>query len=251
MRAVGRRIKNALVQANDRGWVGMRPLRTHVVVCGFERSGSTLLQLQIETCVSDARTFGTEMSAAWVRHVITNRAFLITKAPWDIFNIDRIRELYALRRPDVRFIVTVRDPRTVLTSVHEKIRGGPDGYFLDPPRWIHYYDHLRYAQQFDDVLTVEYEDLVCRPAEVQHRLTDFIGWHVHLPFDQFHTNVPREFVQVHLNGLRPLDRSRVDAWRQDRHRERLRRVLCEVPALPEYLIEMGYERDTDWTADYL
>jgi Sulfotransferase family len=249
--AMRRGVRKSLYKAFENGWLGLRPLRTHVVICGFERSGSTLLQLMVQSCVSDIKSFGSEMSVAWVQYLLTNHSFLVTKAPWDILHADKIRDLYATRRAEARFVVTVRDPRAILTSVHAKIRGGPDGYFLDPPRWVHYYNHVRYAQQFDDALLVEYEDVVCRPAEIQRRLTDFIGWDVHLPFDQFHTAVPPDFVQVHLNGLRPLDRSRLDAWRQDQHRARIQRVLKEIPELPDCLIELGYERDSDWVRDYI
>jgi len=249
--AVWSGLRRLVLTAGDNGWFGLRPLRAHVVICGFERSGSTLLQLMVQTCVSDARTYGSEMSAAWVQYLLTNHSFLITKAPWDVFYLDEIRARYATRRADVRFILTVRDPRAVLTSVHAKITGGPDGYFLDPARWVPYYEHVCHAQQFDDVLTVQYQDLVCRPAEVQRRLTEFIGWDVHLPFDQYLTAVPPDFEQIHLNGLRPLDPSRLDAWRQEKHRARICRVLREIPELPRYLIEMGYEHDSSWVGDYL
>jgi hypothetical protein len=251
IKSVRRALRKSFYTVVVNGGFGLRPLRTHVVICGFARSGSTLLQMQIETCVSDARTFGTEMSAAWVQYRLTNHSFLITKAPWDVFYLDEIRALYAKRRADVRFILTVRDPRAVLTSVHATITGGPDGYFFNPAHWITYYEHVLYAQQFDDVLTVEYEDVVRHPEKIERRLTEFIGWHVHLPFNQFHTAVSPDFEQINLNGLRPLDPTRLDAWRQEKHRDRICRVLREIPELPEYLIEMGYEPDTSWVRDYL
>jgi hypothetical protein len=240
-----------LLRCNDSGWFGRRPLQTHVVICGFERSGSTLLQLMVQSCVADIRTFSAEMSVAWVRDLLTNHPFLITKAPWDVFYLDEIRAQYSTRPAGVRVVLTVRDPRAILTSVHAKITGGSDGYFLNLTRWASYYEHVRYAQQFEDVLTVEYEDVVCRPLEVERRLTEFIGWRVHLPFDKFLTAVPPDFVQIHLNGLRPLDPSRLNAWRAEKHRERIRRALREIPKLPEYLIELGYEPDINWVGDYL
>ena len=249
--SVSRRVRKSLYAAFENGWLGLRPLRAHFVICGFERSGSTLLQLQLEACVSDVRAYGTEMSVAWLQYLLTNRSYLVTKAPWDVFHIDEIRALYVKRRADVRFILTVRDPRAVLTSTHASIAGGPDGYFLDPARWAPYYEHVRYAQQFDDVLTVEYQDVVCHPCEVQDRLTRFTGCDVHLPFDQYLTAVPPNFVQTHLNGLRPLDPSRLHAWKHEKHRERMRRILREIPELPDHLVEMGYECDTSWVRDYL
>jgi hypothetical protein len=251
IKIAGRGIRKFAHRAIDHGWLGVPRLRTHVVIAGFPRSGSTLLQLMIEACVSDARTFGTEMSAAWVQHHFTSRPLLITKAPWDVFHLDEIRALYATRRAKARFILTTRDPRAVLTSVHATIVGGPDGYFLKPAHWLTYYEHLHYAQQYDDVVTIEYEDIVCQPSKVQRRLTEFTGWHVHLPFEQYITAVPPDFATVNLNGLRPLDLTRLEAWRREEHRDRIRQILREIPELPEYLIEMGYESDTNWAKDYL
>jgi hypothetical protein len=245
-----KRLINAVV---DSGWFGLSPLQTHIVICGFGRAGSTLLQLMVETCVSNVRSFGAErLAASAAQYAFRNHTYMVSKAPFDVFWVDEIRAFYASRRADARFVLTVRDPRAALTSVHPVFpTDQPDGYFANPTEWVAYYEHVRYAQQFDDAMTVKYEDLICRPAEVQRRMTEFIGWHVHLSFDQFHTAAPPNFDRNSLNGLRPLDPSRVDAWRQEKHRARIRRVLCEIPKLPEYLIELGYEHDTKWVRDYL
>jgi hypothetical protein len=245
-----RRLANATV---DRGWFGLRPLRTHVVACGFPRSGSTLLQLMIEACVSDVRTFGHEYGALLAApYALRNHPYMFTKDPDDIFYLDEIREFYATRRAGVRFILTVRDHRAVLTSIQDVNKTKqPGGYFVEPARWVSYYESVRYAQQFDDVLTVEYEDVVRDPAEVQRTLTEFTGWHFHLPFDQFHTAVPAGFFQPALNGVRPLDPSRLDAWKDEKHKDRIRRLLREIPQLPEQLIDMDYEPDTSWVRDYV
>lgn len=250
--AVRHGIKRLALEAVDQGWFGLHPLRTHVSMCGFQRSGSTLLQLMVETCVSDIRTFGKEYWApAAALYALRNHSYMLTKTPWDIFFVEDVRKFYATRRANVRFIVTVRDPRAVLAS---SIRDAPvnhsDGYFVMPERWVAYYEHVRYAQQFADVITVEYEDIVRHPAEVQRRLEEFIGWHVHLPFERFHDAASPGFERTNLNGLRPLDPTRVEGWRHEKHRERIRRVLREIPELPEYLIEMGYESDRSWTRDY-
>jgi hypothetical protein len=207
------------------------------------------MQLQVETCVSDVRAFGTEVPAlAAAQSELRNHSYMVTKNPLDVFLTDEIRAFYAVRRADVRFVLTVRDPRSILTSVHGN---RPGDYYVRPCEWPAYYEHVRYAQQFDDVVTVEYEDLICHSAEVQRRLTDLIGWHVHLPFDQFHTAASPQFDSGALNGLRPLDSTRVASWSQEKHRDRICQVLRELPELPEYLIETGYESDTRWVRDYL
>jgi hypothetical protein len=232
----------------DHGWFGLRPLKIHAVVCGLPRSGSTLLQLQIEACVSDVRVFGKETSALptadWR---LRNHSYMMTKHPFDVFCVDEIRAFYATRKAKPRFILTVRDPRAVLTSFHAN---RPGGYYVRPTDVLAYCEHIRYAQKLEDVLTVEYRDLVSQPAQVERRLMEFIGWRVHLPFEQFHTKASPDFDSKALNGVRPLDPSRVDSWRRDEHRARVQQVLHEIPGLPDLLIDMGYESDSSWTREY-
>jgi hypothetical protein len=251
--SVRHRVKRLVNGVVDLGWFGFRPLETHVVVCGFPRSGSTLLQLIVESCVSDLRTFGREYEAVVAApFALRNHPFMLTKDPDDIFYIDQIRSFYAERRAEVRFVITLRDPRGVLTSVQDyNVTNQPGGYFVEPDRWSYYHDHVRNAQRSDDVVTVEYQDLVCRPDEVQKKLVDFLGWHVHTPFERFDSSAPRKFDDRALNGRRPLDKSRVDAWRAEKHRERICRLLREIPDLPQQLIELGYEFDEAWVRDYL
>jgi hypothetical protein len=243
-----------MLDAVDSGWFGLRALRTHAVICGFPRSGSTLLLLMAETCVADAKTFGTESYALDVaRRPFRNHPLMITKHPEDTFNVDEIRAFYARRRADVRFILTVRDPRAILTSRRKGYSDRhPDGYYQAPPAWKVYYEAFRYARQFDGVVVVKFEDLVRDPGDVQRRLTDFVGWTVRIPFDQFHAHASPEFrFGDALNGLRPLDSSRIDAWRKPEHREKIRSILRALPEFPEYLIDLGYEADDSWAREYL
>jgi hypothetical protein len=240
--------KIAALSAIDRGWFGLRPLQTHVVICGFPRSGSTLLLLMAEACVADARIFGKQVDAlAAAKQSLRNHPIMITKTPHDLFFADEIRNYYADRKAKARFIITVRDPRAVLTSIN---RGRDNDYGLAPERWSSYYEHVQHVTASEDAVVVKYEDLVRRPDEVQGRLTQFIGWNCTCPFDQFHTRVPANFDVRFLNGLRPLDPNTIQSWRHERNRARLQQVLRELPELPDRLIEMGYESDTSWTGDY-
>ena len=57
-----RRLAGYLFCLPDTGWLGLTPLRTHIVVCGLPRSGTTMLQLMLESALPDARRFGCEVS---------------------------------------------------------------------------------------------------------------------------------------------------------------------------------------------
>src|ERR1017187_567162 len=75
-------MKRSINTVVDSGWFGLRALQSHVVACGYPRSGSTLLQLMIETCVSDVRVFGTEYEAVVAApYALRNRPYMFTKDP--------------------------------------------------------------------------------------------------------------------------------------------------------------------------
>jgi hypothetical protein len=241
--------KRQVLAAMDRGWFGMVPLRTHVVMCGFPRSGTTLLQLMMETAYPQARTFHRERAAlATIQNTWPGRhELMITKRPDDVFWLDEVRERYRDRRPKPVFVINVRDPRAVLTSVFAK----KTGYCVPAQKWRAVYDHIQYNLQFDDVITIEYRDVVERPQLVQERLSAFIGFEPAAAFDQYMSSVPKNFDTTALNGVRPLDTSSLDRWRAPKHKTRIQELLRQLPELPERLIELGYERDSSWVREYL
>ena len=59
-------------------------------------------------------------------------------------------------------------------------------------------------------------------------------------------HVPRGFDGRALNELRELDPSRLTAWQEVQHRQRLVQLLSELPQLPELLVSMGFETNHDW-----
>ena len=241
--------KRQVLAALDRGLFGLTPLRTHLVMCGFPRSGTTLLQLMVETAYPTARTFHRERAAlAAIKNTWPGRhELLITKRPDDIFWLDEVRDRYRERRPKPLFVISVRDPRAVLTSVHAK----KPGYCVPPEKWRATHAHMLYNQQFADVTTIEYRDVVERPRDVQNRLAAFMGVEPEIPFEQYLKSVPSDFDTTALNGVRPLDSSNVDRWRSSKHRARIQQLLHDLPELPDRLIEMGYEADTSWVGEYL
>lgn len=244
-----RGIKAAYVRAAELRLFGLVPIRTHVVICGFPRSGTTLLQLMVETSTAGARVFGRERSALNVaRRVWPGRhPVLITKRPDDVFRIGEVRDYYRGRRTEVRFVVSVRDPRAVLTSIFVD----KPGYLVSSEKWRAVHEHVRYARQFPDVTVVEYRRVVEMPEAVQTELAAFTGCEIATRFDQFHASVPANFDTRALNGVRPLDRRSFDKWRHPKHRARIQQVLAEIPELPQRLIEMGYEGDAAWIEEYL
>lgn len=248
---VRRYVKRAAIRMVDRGWFGRVPTRAHLVICGFPRSGTTLLQLMAQTAVPEARCFGRERWGLGVAqtHWPGRHPYLITKRPDDIFWIDEIRDFYATlgARTQSRFVICVRDPRAVLTSRHELNKSD---YWVSIERWRAIYEHYRYASRFSDVCIVDFGDLVTNISSVQSRLTELVGWTVSANFEDFYTRVPENFDTRALNGVRSLDAGTLDRWARDEHVERMRYLLREMPELPRRLVEMGYELDDSWTHAY-
>jgi hypothetical protein len=231
----------------DREASGLRPARA-VVICGFPRSGSTLLQLMLETSYPDSRHFGRERSALDVAHAIPGRySLIISKRPNDVFWLDEIRDAYSRRARQPCFILTTRDPRAIMTSKHA---GRADGYYVDVARWRSMFEHIRYARRASDVTVVDYAELVQSPAAVLQRLAAAIGEEPARPLDPSSAAVPEGFSTTALNGVRPIDTESLRKWRSAEHVDRIRQILAEVPEFPQLLIEEGYEPDTAWADAY-
>jgi hypothetical protein len=243
-----RRLRHAYVRMAEEGWFGLKPLQTHVVICGFPRSGTTMLQLMFETAVADAKAFGRERSGLSVaRYTWPGRhAVFLSKKPDDIFHVSEIREYYRELKTAARFVLSVRDPRAVLTSMHVS----KPGYTVSTEKWLAVDAHIRYQTQFSDVIVTEYRDAVERPRLVQERLIAFTGLSLKGNFDDFHKGVPDHFDTRPLNGVRPIDQASLDKWRAPEHRARIQQILRDIPDLPQRLVAGGYEPDTSWVDDY-
>ncbi len=243
--------KRLLRAGVDVGLVGQR-LSRHVVICGFPRSGSTLLQVLVETCVSDADSFTGEVEATWAcRHANRRRRFLVTKRPDDVFEVEALRAWYATRPGQLTVLLTVRDPRDVLTSTHA---GYPPsrGYYCEPDRWRRIHAAAEAVAADDDVIVCRYEDLVTAPARTQHLLDDRIGWTRTSSFDAFHATPAARTLDLApidegaLGGVRAIEASALGRWRRPEHRQRLVRVLEELDELPAAVARWGYADDGSW-----
>ncbi len=234
----------------DTGLFGLTPLRMHILICGFQASGTTLLQLMMENSFPQARRFGKERSG-WraATYSLRNHELLISKQPRDMLRLEPLKQFYKSRRAKLRIILMLRDPRNLLTTRASKDGTGP--YGGSAAEWRTYYRAFCQQNEQPECLVVRYEDLVQNVTGEQERIERFIGRPIKMPFADFLT-VDREDFDTHtLCGLRPLDTSRVSRWRQPAHADRLRDMLKQLPELPGELIKLGYEQNDDWTRPYL
>ena len=228
--------------------------RHHAVVCGFPRTGSTLLQLMVECCVPDVRTFEGEVEARDVVDAVAPSGRLLSKYPDDLLAVESIAADVAANGGRAAFVLMVRDPRDVLTSRHAAY-ARDRGYYVSPTRFVALWDAFRAARTRDDASTLRYEDLVAEPAVAERLFTERLGWKTDLPFARFHeraaTRERDSMTDGALGGLRPLESKGVARWREPVHRERLVTLLRTMPELVDACIDLGYERDDAWTSDYV
>jgi hypothetical protein len=233
----------------QQGYFGGIPMQQLLVICGFPRSGTTLCQLMLEGCTADVGSAGRERRALQVGRCGSRRnRHFVSKRPKDLFLIPEIASWYEAHGIRVQFLVMHRDPRSILTSRHFS---APTQYYFSPALWTRYRPHWNWACQRADVMSLSYEQLVRDPDSCQQAILEFTGWTAAHPFSQFHRQVRDGSDQRALNGLRPVESSRINAWRATEHSRRIGEILSEIPDLPQLLMEDGFEADASWAEPWL
>jgi hypothetical protein len=142
--------------------------------------------------------------------------------------------------PDIKVLWMLRDPRDILTSIHDN---QPDKYYVTPERLI---KSLELYGQFKDepqVLTVRYEDLVTHPEVQQAKISERCGLtpsrefvEAYKYFPKFHENVRA------MHSIRPIDTHSLQKWRNNPgYRDYLKRLLAMHGEIITLARECGYE----------
>lgn len=175
---------------------------------------------------------------------------VITKRPVDVLQWDEI----ARRHPMTKFIVTIRDPRGMVTSKHprfDRYTASADFYLAGGAHPIEYRPHgiLNTAAKIRELLAarpetpvIRYEELVDDPAAVQQRIGQATGLVFCGRFADFHRHETDEWPA--LRGVRPVDPQGKDKWRNDP--DRIREQFTSHPELFDLVEEYGYEPDRSW-----
>lgn len=239
------------------------PQRRRIIVTGYSRSGSTMFYRMLASTVRAFSFFDHEARA--LDHLAGAPDRLVTKRPLDVFDLPRIQETWSDTAPDtaIDVIFLIRDPRSLLVSRHARV---PNHYFMDhdlqyfiptsgEPQLINpglmpthhaIQSFLSHGNPSFRKLVVRYEDLVRAPLSVQAVLGRSLGLTYHGHFSDFDRYAVPAALLPALNGVRPLDPTRLTPWRQPSHAARLRDQFTRCPALFEVLIAYGYEKDNAW-----
>ena len=223
-------------------------MNKRIVICGFPRSGSTLLLQMLIYTVKNYDIPDREVK--FIDYPYDN---CITKRPGDIFEIDN------LLNKNIKIIITTRDVRSLITSFWG-VMDQPlitDEYFMDYESvWgphpeadncgvKQYYKAIKYAKNKYNIYEIKYEELVTNPEKIQKDMQVRFGFEYRGKFADFYKrkNI-NEATDLMLNGLRPLDPTRLYGWKK--HKDRIVEQFTKFPELFDILIEQGYEQDRKW-----
>lgn len=221
----------------------------NIVQCGMPRGGSTLLYLMLRSTVTNFTFFDKEMQALKI-----NKKGFISKRPMDCYSYKEIIK----KHKDVKFIFNVRDPRSVLTSLHSHSEGqykvNWDYSLKTNKNGINgttkgLKDYWNLIYNIPNSTLVYYENLVDNPDEEQKRLQEEIPeLKFNGNFSDFYKHEVPEKLQGPLNGIRPPDPSTKYKWQN--HPERIKEQINKFPEILDFLIELGYTDNKRWFDEY-
>jgi len=178
----------------------------------------------------------------------------VSKFPSDLFHIPTIRQQAEKQGIETRFLLTIRDPRSVITSVHANSEGkykigwdyalGTNKNGLSGSKTEGLLEYIQELKKYSKLPGVKYEDLLIYPDIVQEFIKSEIDIKFKSDFETFHTRDIPKGLHYQMNGVRPIDKTRIDGWKD--HPERIKQQFNQCPALFDALIEFGYEKDREW-----
>lgn len=221
-----------------------------IVQCGMPRSGSTLLYLMLRSTVTNFKFYDKEMQALKINDV----GDTISKRPMDIFSYQKILDKFS----DVKFIINIRDPRSVLTSLHANSEGQYKVNWNYSLRTGHngicgktngLEDYWNVIYKIPNATFVYYENLVDNPGKEQEKLQKEIPQlQFNGNFSDFYKQEPPPLLSHTLNGLRPPDLTTKYKWKN--HPERIQEQITKHPEILDMLIDLDYESDKEWFNEY-
>ncbi len=234
----------------------MRLSRQPIVIGGCGRSGTTLL-LSVLSCHPHILAIDQETRAlcpgAYRHPPITDNPLKLKKihnilirldipascrrwcekTPRNVLYFGKILQYFGKR---VRIVHLVRDGRDVITSTHPS---QPDIYWIRPERWIADLSSALKYENHPQVLTVRYEDLICKYDQTMRIIYQFLDE----PYDDKLYPYPdcarMQTDAAWFGAARPIDSRSIGRWRQPRHGNRIAAFQANVQAV-NILRHYGY-----------
>ena len=249
-----------------------RPDPVQLVVCGYPRSGTSLLYNMLSSSLPGLRFEEFEEPA---RNSLQFFGSWASKYPLDVLDVPSLPELNLCGKRIIALIL-VRDPRDILVSRHPLL---PGQYFIgyDHSWWpgrigsgawvytapgigeIHAAVDKALACSEPCTLRVRYEDLVSDPDGIQRHISDHTGLNFAEAFSRFHNHQDRHAYRYEGRRApedptlaienRAIDATRTGKWQRSEHRARIVDQFERFPALFEIVRSYGYSSDNLWFDD--
>ena len=165
------------------------------------------------------------------------------KTPGNLFYVDLIYDMF----PDARFIYLMRDPRAGVDSMNRSVLFSSDTVInaLNRRKYMQEgLDQLRATVPSNQRILLKYEDLVAEPKPTVQALCTFIGEASEPQMLDFHQDAERYMKsraaeKFNQAATRPIQKSKIDAWRQNLSKGDIAMVewICKAS-----MQEHGYER---------
>jgi len=165
------------------------------------------------------------------------------KTPGNLFYVDLIYDMF----PEARFIYMMRDPRAGVDSMNRSVLFSGDTVINALNRLKYMQDGLAKLQTAvpnEQRTVLKYEELVAHPEPTIQALCAFIGEDFEPQMLDFHRNAeqymnPRAVEEFNQAATRPIQKSKIDAWRQNLSQDDIAMVewICE-----DSMREFSYEK---------
>ena len=177
-----------------------------ILICGCARSGNTLMFSLIDTGFENiVKVKGGPWGEQVPKEAVEGKV-VVGKFP------RKASRLYKLMADDLGIIYMMRDPRDVLVSKHFE---RPRTYWTSVERWIRTATVALEYKDHPNVLLLKYEDLITKPNKAQKAMAEKFNLEAARKFEDCYESFDTKdkYNAKTMNGIRPLDKSRIGAWK--------------------------------------
>lgn len=224
-----------------------------IIICGFPRSGTSLLSTLLSNSIKKISYHNDEISAL---NFNGNNNLVLTKRPLDCTIIDKIK----VRYPDdeLKIIFCIRDPRDLICSVHKNIPydyfiGFQNCYFVGKSNMLSHpgidliCSHWeKLIEKKIDILTIKYEELTRDTLQTANKIEGYIKEKIHKrSFDiNKKTIFPKGLLAAIGNNKEGIHTNSIGQWKK--HPRRVFSEFIRHPHMHNIMKSMGYEENNKW-----